>query len=84
MYVCMNVYKYLFVYVCICVIFVCAVGGTSVVIKGSSFGGSGAMVTIGGNTCVISAQDHDQITCSSPAGQGVGNAVIVRCWFFFF
>ena len=49
-------------------------GSTLITLSGSSFGSTGT-VTIDGNPCQIATWTHNQITCSTPAGEGTGLTV---------
>ena len=53
------------------------VGGDSLVLSGQNFGLTGAKVWVGGQACVVTAQNHVHITCTLPAGTGGDHAVLV-------
>ncbi len=52
-------------------------GGTTITLSGSNFGTNGT-VTIGGQNCSIVSCSHTQIVCTSPAGQGLNQALVVQ------
>jgi hypothetical protein len=52
-------------------------GGAAMTISGTSFGASGAVVTVGGNACPVTTQTHTSITCTVPAGVGANQPVRV-------
>ncbi len=47
-------------------------GGTPITIEGSSFGATGAAVSLGGADCPVGSQTHTQIVCELPPGEGRG------------
>ncbi len=55
------------------------VGGTIVTVTGSSFGADtgSRSITIGGASCSVQSWSHTSIVCSTPAGQGLQQAVLV-------
>lgn len=52
-------------------------GGVLITIQGTSFGSSGATVTIGSASCAVQSQNHTLITCVSPGGSGVNITTLV-------
>lgn len=52
-------------------------GGDVLTLSGTNFGTSGGVVTVGGATCPLTLQTHQQIECTLPAGQGTGHPVQV-------
>jgi len=52
-------------------------GAYSVTIRGENFGETGAAVSIGGVACPIDSQDHEEIVCTMPEGDGQAKLVHV-------
>lgn len=50
-------------------------GGVPITFTGSSLGATGGSVTIGGQACPLTQQDHTAVTCTLPAGEGVARTV---------
>lgn len=53
------------------------VGGTTLTVQGNSFGATGATVTIAGLACPVTAQTHQSIECTLPAGYGLAQNLVV-------
>ncbi|MFZ5441974.1 MAG: IPT/TIG domain-containing protein [Myxococcota bacterium] len=52
-------------------------GGTTLTLTGTSFGTSGATVRVGSASCPLVSQNHTQVLCTLPAGDGVDLPVVL-------
>jgi len=52
-------------------------GGYELQIAGTNFGATGAQVTVGGATCLVTSQSHTLIRCTAPGGTGAIKPVVV-------
>ena len=53
------------------------VGGQTITIQGTNFGGETPVVLIGGKPCQVTNSNHNQIDCISPSGRGSNHGLVV-------